>query len=326
MLDSPLLKCCGLNSVIIDKHISIWRLLKIIWLRLLIMLLIAVVGALVVLEVGEDYIFFSAVVPSILGTALSIFLGFRTNSAFDRWMKARGYWSDILSASENFSLALARVDGEAYLNRETGKSSIIAEKTMTRMIRRTIAWAWCLNFQLKDMPPLKGLEKYLDPQEYTILKTFENPALKMLYNQSRDFRIAMRENQFTDGEHFEIVTMLRDMLKAQNSCEGLRTTPFPTHYTFFTDVFIWMLVVLMAFSLPSVDSIGYFSIFAVVLTGWVFSMINGIGSYMEEPFVDNRNVIPMDALSRKLERSLLQIALEDKHIPPEITPKDGALY
>lgn len=290
------------------------------------MLLIAIFGALIVLEVGSKYIIVSTVIPTILGTALSIFLGFRTNSAFDRWMTARGYWSSILSSSENFAMALARVDNEAYLNSATKAPSKIAAKVMPRMIRRNIAWAWCVNHQLKMKPPLEGIQKYLEPQEYEALKAFENPALKMLYNQSRDFRIVAAENQFTDGEHFEIVAMQREMLRAQYCCEGLQKTPFPTHYTFFTDVFIWMLVALMAFSLPAMENIGYFSIFAVVLTGWVFSMINGIGSYMEEPFINNRNVIPMDALCRKLERSLLQIALEQDDIPPTIKPKEGALY
>ena len=290
------------------------------------MLLIAVVGALVVLEIGSQYIIVSTVIPTILGTALSIFLGFRTNSAFDRWMTARGFWSSILASSENYALTLARVDGEAFLNSVTNKPSKIAKKAMTRMIRRNIAWVWCVNHQLKKKAPLDGIQQYLEPQEYESLKAYENPALKMLYNQSRDFRIAAAENQFTDGEHFEIVAMQREMLRAQYSCEGLQGTPFPTHYTFFTDVFIWMLVALMAFSLPAMENIGYFSIFAVVLTGWVFSMINGIGSYMEEPFINNRNVIPMDALCRKLERSLLQIALEQDDIPPAIQPIKGALY
>ena len=312
--------------MIVDKHISVWRLVKIIWLRILVMILIAAIGALVVLEVGANYIIISTTIPTILGTALSIFLGFRTNSAFDRWMKARGYWSDISAVSENFSMTLARIDGEIYLNRKTGKPSKLAAKVMPRMIRRNIAWAWCVNYQLKKLPALKGIDKYLEPEEYESVKGIDNPALKLLYNQSRDFRTAASEEQFTDGEHFEIVTMMREMVRAQCSCEGLRATPFPTHYTFFTDVFIWMLVILMAFSLPAMDNIGYFSIFAVVLTGWVFSMINGIGSYMEEPFVNNRNVVPMNALSRNLERSLLQIALEEKDIPPVIKPKEGALY
>ena len=312
--------------MIVDKHISIWRLLKIIWLRLLIMFFIATAGALFVLEIGARYIIISEVIPSILGTALSIFLGFRTNSAFDRWMKARGFWSNIMAISENFAMTLSRVDGEEYINYKTGKPSKIASEVMPRMIRRNIAWAWSLNYRLKGMPELFELDKYIEADELAALQNYDNPGLKMLYLQSRDFRIASSEHQFIDGEHFELVIGIKEMITAQHSCEGLKATPFPTHYTFFTDIFIWMLVLLMSVSLPAMENVGYFSILAVFITGWVFSMINGIGAYMEEPFVNNRNFVPMNALCRKLERDLLQNALGEKNIPPHIKPIEGALY
>lgn len=312
--------------MIIDKHISIWRLLKIIWLRLLTMALIGLAGAVIVIELGDKDIAISMVTPSILGTALSIFLGFRTNSAVDRWNRARGYWSDAIASSLNLARVLARVDGELCLNNATGEHSELAAHVMRRMIRRNAAWAWVLNRQLKDIEPLQGVEDMIEPAELEILKKHANPAMKLIFNQSPDFRIACRENQFIDGAHFEVVAMLRQQIAAQVSSEGLKTTPFPTHYSFFTDVFIWMLVVLLAFSLPAEENIGYFSIVAVVLIGWVFSMIDGIGSYMEEPFINNRNVVPMDALSRNLERQLYQIGLNDVEIPPEIQPIEGALY
>lgn len=312
--------------MIIEKHISIWRLLKIIWLRLLLMTLIGLVGAITVIEFGDKDIAISMITPSILGTALSIFLGFRTNSAVDRWNRARGYWSDAIASSLNLARVLARVDGEGYRNNKTGEESALAAHVMQRMIRRNIAWAWVLNRQLKGQAPLQDVEDMIEPQELEILKKHANPAMKLIFNQSPDFRIACHEEQFIDGAHFEIVAMLRQQIAAQVSCEGLKTTPFPTHYSFFTDVFIWMLVVLLAFSLPSVENIGYFSIAAVVIIGWVFSMIDGIGSYMEEPFINNRNVVPMDALSRNLEIQLRQIGLNEDDLPAQIKPIEGALY
>lgn len=311
--------------MIISKTISPWRLLKIIWLRLLIMAVIGVAGSVIILQLGYTDWQIGMTAPSILGTALSIFLGFRTSAAMERWDRGRSLWSDLSSASLNLSLILARVDGEPYINANTGKHSEIAAKVMPRMIRRNIAWAWALNRQLKDLAPLQDCEKYLDADEYEALKRFSNPAMKMLYNQSRDFRIAQSEGQFFDGGHFEIVGMLRTLVASQRNCEGLKTTPFPTHYTFFTEVFIWMLVILLSFSLPAVESVGYLSIAAVVLIGWVFSMIEGIGKYMQDPFVNNRNVVPMDALSRMLEIDLLEIALEETDLPPVIDPVDGAL-
>ena len=65
---------------------------------------------------------------------------------------------------------------------------------------------------------------------------------------------------------------------------------------------------------------------AVVLIGWTFFMVEGIGSYMQDPFENNRNVIPMDSLARSLEIDLKALALDDDDIPSPIEPIEGALY
>jgi len=263
--------------------------------------------------------------PLILGTAISIFLGFRTNSAYDRWFTARRLWGSMRASSRNQALVLARID-EKYINHNTGKPSKIARSVMRRMIRRNLAWLWILGRQLKDLPHLQGAEVLLDKEELDSLVGVHNPALKLLFNQSKDFRIAQSEGQFYDGEHFELVAIQRELVAAQTACEGLKNTPFPTHYTYFTHVFIWLFLILLAFSLPGVENMKYLAIPAVLMVGWVFFMVEGIGSYMEEPFMNNRNVVPMDALARSLQIDLMSIALEDVEIPAPIKPIEGALY
>jgi len=47
---------------------------------------------------------------------------------------------------------------------------------------------------------------------------------------------------------------------------------------------------------------------------------------MDNPFINNRNVIPMDALARKLEIDLKAIALQSTDVPKPIEPIEGALY
>lgn len=312
--------------MVVEKHISFVRLLKIIWRRLLKMALLstAIVIPFVYFELQDHAIDLTA--PLILGTALSIFLGFRTNSANERWFSARGHWSTIYSTARNLGFTLSRRH-DGHINLETGKKSAKAAKVMDRMLRRTIAWAWALNRQLKDKPELlEGLEKYLEPDELTQLKASHNPAAEMLYFQSKDYRVAKTEGQFTDGEHFEVVACLREMTAAQTSCEGLKATPFPRHYSFFTDVFIWLLIVLLSISLPKLESFGYLAIPLTVMVGWVFSMIEGIGDYMDDPFVDNRNVVPMDAIVTNLERDLLAFALGETDLPKPVQPVDGAIY
>ncbi|MBL4870015.1 MAG: hypothetical protein JKX72_03570 [Robiginitomaculum sp.] len=263
--------------------------------------------------------------PLIVGTAISIFLGFRTNSAYDRWFLARGTWGDMRAASRNLALILTRID-EPYINHKTGKPSKLARIVMRRMIRRNLAWLWVLGRQLKGLPPLQGTENLLSKEDRQAVEGAHNPALKLLFLQSRDFRIAQSEGQFYDGEHFEVVGIQRELVAAQTACEGLKNTPFPTHYSFFTHMFIWLFLALLAFSLPGLENMKYLAIPAVVMVGWIFFMVEGIGSFMEEPFLNNRNVVPMDALARSLEIDLKTLALEDDDIPPMITPIKGALY
>ena len=54
-------------------------------------------------------------------------------------------------------------------------------------------------------------------------------------------------------------------------------------------------------------------------------MVEGIGSYMQDPFKNNRNVIPMDALSRVIEIDL-RSAIGETDVPEPVKPVDGALH
>lgn len=313
--------------MIIDKHISLWRLLKVLWKQLLLMFFIASIIIVPIEFFGLEHLTIDMTTPLILGTALSIFLGFQTNSAYERWMRGRSLWGQMRSASRNYAFYLARV-GEDYINHQTGKPDNEIAGIMKRMIRRNIAWIWAMDRQLKDISqPMQGVEHYLEKDELAQLKTSHNPALSMLFNQSKDFRTLQARGQFFDGEHFEIIACQREMVAGQTACEGLKNTPFPTHYTYFTRVFIWMLVVLVSFSLPRLEQTGYLAIPMTVMIGWVFSQIEGIGSYMDDPFINNRNVVPMDSLARNLERDLLAFGLgETENLPPVIEPVEGALY
>lgn len=312
--------------MIIEKNISLIRLFKIIWKQLLAMFLLASAIIVPIHLFNLQFLTIDLTTPLILGTALSIFLGFQTNSAYERWMTGRRTFGDVRFNIRNMAILLTRRRGEFYINHNTGKPSKLAATVMPRMLRRMMAYIWALDKQLKGLSPLSAIEEFLEKDEYEALKSSPNPAFDLLLNNSRDFRIAQTEGQFFDGEHFEIVGIHRGLIAAQNSCEGLKNTPFPAHYIFFTKVFIWLLIVLTSLSLPTLEGFSFSSIFLVVLIGWMFSMIMGIGSYMDEPFVNNRNVIPMDAMARDIEIAIKSHALGMTELPPAMQPVEGALY
>jgi len=313
--------------MIVERSIKFRRLIPIIWKRILKMFILSsiIVIPLVYFELDQFAIGMTA--PLILGTAISIFLGFRTNSAYDRWFEARSLFGDITASTRNLALVLARID-ERYINVETGKASKVGAEILPRMIKRGVAYVWILGRQLKDLDPLdfEGVDTLLEKDEIKRLKQAHNPALKALFLQSQDYRKAAKVHQFYEGESFEIVAIQRELSKLQTRSEGLKGTPFPTHYTYFTDLFVWLLVVLLSLSLPANESSGYYAIPLAVLIGWIFSMIEGIGDYMDYPWANNRNVVPMDTLSRNLEIDVRSIALQEKNVLPALKPIDGASY
>ena len=88
--------------MIVRKRVRVGRLVRRSWQRIL-----AETGysALVVLLFREDIVRVSipVAIPAMLGTALSILLAFRTNSAYDRWWEARKIWGAIVNDSRTFA-------------------------------------------------------------------------------------------------------------------------------------------------------------------------------------------------------------------------------
>lgn len=314
--------------MIVENTIKFRRLIPIIWKRLAKMTLLSSLIVIPIVIFDLQQLTISLEAPLILGTAISIFLGFRTNSAHDRWFLGRSLWGEVGASTRNLALLCGRVD-ESYKNRQTGKVSTKAKPIMRRIINRALALMWVLGRQLKDLPPTDhpDLKDFLEQEELESLKDTHNPALKLLFNQSKDFRAAYDEGQFIDGEHFEYVAIQRELASLMTRCYSLKNTRFPTHYTYFTDLFVWLLVVLLSFSLPANESNGLYAIPIAVLIGWIFSMIEGIGDYMDYPWANNRNVVPTDFLTRGHEIDIRAYALgQTENLPPELKPVEGALY
>ncbi len=69
--------------------------------------LIAAIGIVAAYINAIDHPFKAIAIPdltiSLLGAALGILLGFRTNSAYDRWWEARKLWGGLVNSSRSLS-------------------------------------------------------------------------------------------------------------------------------------------------------------------------------------------------------------------------------
>ena len=117
---------------------------------------------------------------TLLGLALSIFLGFRNNACYERWWEARRQWGQLLAEIR----AMAR-DIRALMPPE--------ETTQRRLVLRSIAFAHAVRAQLRG-EGVATVSAWLPPAE-------REPARRpdaILRAQADDFAAALRRGEITD--------------------------------------------------------------------------------------------------------------------------------
>ena len=248
-------------------------------------------------------------IPSILGTAISLFLGFRTNSAYQRWWEARKVWGEIV----NNSRTLAR----QVLNFGIGNSD-----SRTNIIHRQIAWNWSLAYRLRGLGWSNEADTYLSEQEIKRLKKSEHVPNLLLLEQERELTNLVKNGELDSFDLRKIDSTLKELCDSMGKCERIKGTVFPTQYSLFTLVFINTFLTLLP--LGMVSSLGYFSVPIHITIGFTFGMIQNIAESMQAPFENRPNDIPIFSISRIIERNLLEMT-EAKVLPKVYASKDGVL-
>ncbi|HAJ4445358.1 TPA: hypothetical protein HLU76_24265, partial [Escherichia coli] len=88
---------------------------------------------------------------SILGVAIAIFLGFRNNACYARYVEARQLWGQLMIASRS-------------LLREV-KTTLPDDTQSGEFVRLQIAFAHCLRMTLRRKPQAEPLAKYLNAED-----------------------------------------------------------------------------------------------------------------------------------------------------------------
>ena len=94
-----------------------------------------------------------AVVP-LLGTVVSIFIGFRNSNAYNRWWEARTLWGTVVANCRAFSNALIAVDDCS------DEMAVVVD----RMRRRQVRHAWQLAAELRGVSARPGVAE-LTPED-----------------------------------------------------------------------------------------------------------------------------------------------------------------
>jgi putative membrane protein len=246
---------------------------------------------------------------SLVGLALSIFLGFRNNACYDRWWEARRLWGQLVNTSRSFARDVrVLVSAEPQVHRE--------------LVLRAAAFPHALRLHLREQARWHELEGLLPADELIELPTTRNPPQAVLDRAAQQLG-ALHRNGAVHPLHLPtLLAHLTTLTDVQGACERIKNTPVPLAYTSLTHRIVALYVLALPFGLHSAT--GPLMPVVVGFIAFCFLGLDHVGSQIEDPFEEDPNDLPLASLSARIENDL-RARLGDPHRREEPKPVDGIL-
>lgn len=230
-----------------------------------------------------------SMIHSLLGFVLSLLLVFRTNTAYDRWWEGRKLWGKLVNDSRNFAIKI-----KAILENDRKDLEQIARylKFFPHFLAKHLSKESTRLALDEDYSEIEEYIRHHGPSEIVILMTHKLYQLK-------------KEGKISDTEMLYLDAQLSGFLDVCGGCERIKNTPIPYSYSSFVKKFIILYV--LALPVAYVISIGLFMIPLTVFVYYVLMSLEMIAEEIEDPFSNDENDIPMEAIAQNIEKSVHRI-------------------
>ena len=221
---------------------------------------------------------------TIFGIALSLFLGFRNNAAYDRWWEARRLWGGLLADLRN----LAR-ETRIFVHDEALRLALLRLGLAFLHLHRANLRGITDDTRASEIAPELGRDGAGPP-----CAALDRMAQKLA---------AARADGVIDG--FGARTLgerLASIATQQAGCERIVSTPLPFVYSLliYRTAYIYCLLLPLALMGPA----GWMTPLFVGMVGYVFLGLAEVSEELSHPFGTTPNALPLDAICRTAEISL----------------------
>ena len=240
-----------------------------------------------------DWISIPVAPVALLGGGLAIFLGFRNNSAYDRWWEARKIWGGMVNVSRSFGMnVISFLEGKGV------------DEGVNILIKRHISFTYALKNQLREKEALKDSKDYLNSKEFKMHLEKANKATSILTEQGISIARLKNEGKLDAFEHQILVKNIETMFDYQGMSERIKKTVFPYFYKYFTRTFLWLFLIVLPGSL--VHELHWHAIPLSIAVSFVYMILDRIGDVTENPLDARSSGTPLNAICRTIEIDLLE--------------------
>ena len=261
-----------------------------IWPQLLILTAIAGLVTWHYEDWGLDKYSLTTIPFSLVGLALSIFLGFRNNACYDRWWEARKNWGALI----NTTRSLCR---QVLTMIEPGPDR-------DELVHQIIGYTYALKYHLRTEVKLDAVVPWFPKELNDTLHGSTNVPYTILQHMGTAYRRAWKDGR-VETYHLPVLEgSLTTLTDIQGKCERIKNTPVPLSYTMLTHRLVAVYCLALPFGI--VAEVGALTPMVVAIVGYAFLGLDATGTQLEDPFELDPNDLPLAAMSRIIERNLLE--------------------
>lgn len=330
----------------IKRHLNIVLIYFFTWRLMLLSLITGTVAVFIYQFIGWKWVAIPWLPVSLIGTAVAFYVGFKNNQAYDRSWEARKVWGGITNLSRAFGSS-----ARAFVTDEYAKQPVVPEKLeaeIKTLLYRHIAWLYALKHAMWQRTRWEHQTKvntwyrnyfekhfeygsfedeltpFLSKEEHKWIREKKNPTVMLLDKQSQHLMQLKRQGLLDDYRHMELQKLVTELYAEQGRSERIKNTPLPRQYATSSTVFIIIFTILLPFGMISeFNTLGEGLIWLLIpfnlVVSWIFSLMEYIGDYSENPFEGLINDVPVLTIVRNIEIDLKEM-LNEKNLPEKIKP------
>lgn len=246
----------------------------------------------------------TANVHTLLGIVLGLVLVFRTNTAYDRWWEGRKLWGALINHSRNLALKidgmLPEEDRESrdYFSRSIGNFAFAFKEHLRR------------DRKLKELD-MEGLDYAPDAAGVPHLPN------RIVAGMQRKVNDMLRDGTLHPDQYRVVNRELAGLIDVLGGCERILKTPIPYSYSMYVKKVIFFFILSLPLSL--INSMGYYTIPAVMFITYVLAGLELLGEEIEEPFGLDANDLDTEGMCMTIRTNVDAILMYRSNIPTPVS-------
>ena len=263
--------------------------------------------------IPNSFPYYGTATFTLLGIALSLFLGFRNNASYQRWWEARMLWGQLVYDARSLTRqVLSFIDDDNEHGRETQRT----------MVYLTIAFAHAVRHRLRGTPPWADIDPFVASIHHDGMRQAKNVPDHIMRLMGKHLGDIRRQGLVSEQVIQNMDERLTSMTIVLAACERIHNTPLPFAYMLLVHRTTYLYCIMLPFGL--VASLGWATPLVCAVIAYTFFGLDALSEELEEPFGLAANQLPLTALSRTIEINLRE-ALGETNLPTDIMPIDGYL-